>query len=333
VTWVVFFIFRFLGAPARLYAQVRTRAELLQQEVEKSANNPALEAQRQHTAAVIAHTEALKTKPLNQAPTAGGAVVLAGIVNTLMDRALQHGFRIAALRPSDPFSQLYEDVKNSIDPVWIDDEINQLRRDFLQYCAIVGFNERRDFKEMQSDRAELRGYGLKLIASLTGTATISPDIWKGAPDAVEAFAYPDLIAERDKWKEMFEDALLRGYEAQDKIAALRTQMGGIFGVDETDELGASQRKLEVAAMQSDMAKGEVRRAWDKLRADIHAKLLNGNLVARGFRRPHTLGSPEVVIPASEWRILFLQNVTSEASSKTSSEALYEGIVIRKGVAG
>jgi hypothetical protein len=42
---------------------------------------------------------------------------LAGIINTLMDRALQHGFKIAALRPSDPFNQLYEDVKNSIDLV------------------------------------------------------------------------------------------------------------------------------------------------------------------------------------------------------------------------
>jgi hypothetical protein len=85
-------------------------------------------------------------------------------------------------------------------------------------------------------------------------------------------------------------------------------------------------------MQSDMAKDELRRAWDALRADIHAKLLNGNLVARGFRCPHVVGSSEVVIPASEWRVLFLENVKSEASSKTSSDALYEGVVIRKRLA-
>jgi hypothetical protein len=113
----------------------------------------------------------------------------------------------------------------------IDDETNQLRRDFLQYCAIVGFKERADLKDIQSDRAELRGYGLKLIASLTGAATISPDIWKAAPDAVGAFADPGLIAERDRWKQTFEDATLRGYEAQDKIAALQKQMGGVFGLD------------------------------------------------------------------------------------------------------
>jgi hypothetical protein len=208
------FVVRLLAAPARLYLRAKSEVELLKDELHKRADDPAVEAQRQHTAAVVAHTEALKTKPQIGTPTAGGStIVLAGIVNTLMDRALQHGFKIAALGPSDPFSQLYEDVKNSIDPVWIDDEINQLRRDFLQYCAIVGFKEHDHLKEIQSDRAELRGYGLKLIASLTGTATISPDIWKAAPDAVAAFADPDLIAERDKWKQTFEDAILRGYEA------------------------------------------------------------------------------------------------------------------------
>jgi hypothetical protein len=294
--------------------------------------DPVVEAARAHTEALREQTAAFlkRSSKASQAaePT---AIVLAGVVNALMERALQYGFKISALHPNDTFTSLYEEIKNSIDPIWIDDEIGQLRRDFLQYCAIVG-SEERGAEEMRSDRAELRNYGLKLISSLTGAATVNSDIWKAVPDAVESFADPDLIAERDKWKQTFEDALLLGYEAQDKIAALRKQMGGIFGADKTDEMGASQRKLELAAMKSDMAKDELRRAWDALRADIHTKLLGGSLIARGFRRPHTLGSPEVTIPASEWRILFLQNVTSEASTKTSSEALYEGLVIRRRLA-
>jgi hypothetical protein len=296
--------------------------------------DPLIEAHRQHTEALRAQTEALKTKPKNADSTASGdrssAIALAGMVNGLMERALQYGFKMAAVPPGDPFTQLYQEVKNSIDPVWIDGEIGQLRRDFLQYCAIVGSDDR-SLKERNPDRTQLRDYGMKLIGRLTGTETISPDIWKSVPEAIEAFADPGLIGKRDEWKEKFEGALLLGYEAEDKISTLRKQMGGIFGADSTGELAAGQRKLELAAMQSDMARDELRRTWDELRADIHDKLLSGNLIARGFRRPHALGSPEVVIPAPEWRILFLQNVTSEASGKTSSEALYEGIVIRKRV--
>jgi len=157
------------------------------------------------------------------------------------------------------------------------------------------------------------------------------DAWKAAPEAIEGFAESDLIASRDKWKQNLEEALLYGHEAEDKVAALIKKMGGsILGTDDTRELNLNRRKLEVAAIQSDMAKDELRRAWDALRFDVHAKLMNGNLVAKAFRVPHVGGSPEVEILPSEWRILTLQNVTSEASSKTSSAPLYTGIVIRRG---
>src|ERR1035437_2465984 len=154
--------------------------------------------------------------------------------------------------------------------------------------------------------------------------------WKAAPEAVEAFAASDLIATRDKWKQALYDASLYGHEAEDKIAALKKKMGsGMLGIEDTRELNVNRRKLELTALQSDMAKDELRRAWDALRFDVQTKLMSGNLVARGFRVPHVAGSSEVEILPSEWRILTLQNVTSEASSKTSSDALYTGIVVRK----
>lgn len=45
------------------------------------------------------------------------------------------------------------------------------------------------------------------------------DPWKAAPEAVEAFAESDLIANRDRWKQDFEDALLRGYCGVSNAAA------------------------------------------------------------------------------------------------------------------
>jgi hypothetical protein len=160
--------------------------------------------------------------------------------------------------------------------------------------------------------------------------TGTDDTWKAAPEAIESFAESDLIANRDKWKQAFYDASQYGHEAEDKISALKKKMGGgILGIDDTRELNANQRRLEVAALQFDIAKDELTRAWDSLRLDVHTKLMNGILVARGFHVPHVGGSSEVDISPTDWRILTLQNVTSEARAKPSGDALYTGIIIRK----
>jgi hypothetical protein len=120
----------------------------------------AVEARRQQTEAILAHAEALKAKPHSsvEPPASGGPIVLAGVVNAIMERALQYGFKMTAVLPGDPFVQNYQQIKDSTDPVWIDDKIARLRRDFLQYCAIVG-SEERGLKELQSDRAELSKFG------------------------------------------------------------------------------------------------------------------------------------------------------------------------------
>jgi hypothetical protein len=132
--------------------------------------DPAIEAQRQQTEAILAHTEALKARPQDATLVAsgnrGGPVVLAGVVNALMEKALQYGFKMTALPSSDPFIQLYFDIRDSTDPVWIDEQTSQLRRDFLQFCSVVGSDER-GVKQLQSDRAELRNFGKQLIGKLT----------------------------------------------------------------------------------------------------------------------------------------------------------------------
>ena len=142
----------------------------LKREFARGKIDPAIEAQRQQTEAILAHTEALKAKPHGVTLAASGdrssAVALAGIVNALMEQALQYGFKMTAMQPGDPFIQRYQEVKTSIDPVWIDEETGRLRRDFLQFCAVVG-SEDRGVKVLQSDRAELRKHGKQLIGKLT----------------------------------------------------------------------------------------------------------------------------------------------------------------------
>lgn len=153
--------------------------------------------------------------------------------------------------------------------------------------------------------------------------------WESAEGAIESFAGLHLINERNKWRETFQESYLAMHEARDKIAALQNTMGGIFGTDEAGELGANRRKFQVAQMQHDMAKEELREAWNALRADLEVKLANGTLIAKGFLAPHIAGSAEATIAPAEWRVLTLNNAQSEALRKWSAEVLYSGLLIRK----
>jgi hypothetical protein len=309
------------------YARRELRAEL---------PDPSIEARRQHTAAIVAQTEALKAKPHSPVLAQGvddSRTTLAGIVNGLLERSLQRDFKIPA-SPSDSFLKLYEEVKNSTHPAWIDPETNQLRRDVLQYCGIVGMQDE-DRKEHESNREQLQSFGQKLIQRLAGvtvSADLGPDVWKPAPEAIEAFSDSALIATRDKWALEYDSAVLKGFAAEDELADIRKKMMQTESeatLGNADRIQHAQRKLSLYAMMSDNAMSESKRAWDALRDDIHSKLVSGALIAKGFRQPHTGGTAEIEISKSEWRILSLNNVTSEAFRKGGSEVLYAGLIIRK----
>jgi hypothetical protein len=156
-------------------------------------------------------------------------------------------------------------------------------------------------------------------------------IWKSAPDAIDAFAEGGLIAARDKWIETFQEAYTKGHEAEDQIREIQKQHGA-NPANDTDEgrlLDLNRRRLEACTMQSDIAKDELKRAWNDLRDDLQKKMLDGLLVARGFREPHVAGGTEVEIPSSEWRILVLDNVNSEALRKGSGAVIYSGVAFGK----
>jgi hypothetical protein len=51
---------------------------------------------------------------------------------------------------------------------------------------------------------------------------------------------------------------------------------------------------------------------DVLRDNIKNQLMAGCLLAKGFLTPHTPGSPEIIIPAGEWRFLLLDDMGDTA---------------------
>jgi hypothetical protein len=91
---------------------------------------------------------------------------LAGVVNALMERSGSYSFKLP-VPDDDPFLKQHDELKNSTHPIWTDTAINQLRRDFLQFCYIAGA-QAQSLSELQADRAQLRDFGRKLIAKLMG---------------------------------------------------------------------------------------------------------------------------------------------------------------------
>jgi len=156
--------------------------------------------------------------------------------------------------------------------------------------------------------------------------------WKDVPEAIEAFAESSLLKARDKWKEQFEEANENGHDAEDQIRIIRKKFANGHVPNDTAEAGAlatARRRLEAGARSHDLAKDELRLAWNELRGDIHKKLSGGELIAEGFRAPHVAGSAEIEISSAGWRILFLDTAKSEAIKKDGGESVYTGLMICK----
>jgi hypothetical protein len=171
---------------------------------------------------------------------------------------------------------------------------------------------------------------LLLIRTMAGDASPHEHDWKSAANAVEAFAEPALLAARDQWSKKFDKAHESGGIAEDTIRDIRKKFvnGNVpESAPEARLIDNNRRKLEVSTLQVDIAKEELRRAWDALRSDIHKKLCGGKLISKGFRAPHVGGNPEVTISSAEWRALTLDNIKSEAIRDGDSEILYTGLLI------
>jgi hypothetical protein len=144
--------------------------------------------------------------------------------------------------------------------------------------------------------------------------------WKNAAEAIEAFADSKLIEVKNQLAEKVKNNYEKGKEAEAEIQKIMNSQGNIDTV---------QRRMRAYAQSYELARDELKQTWGALREDIRQKLTGRRLIAKGFRAPHVGGSPEIDIPPSEWRILMLDNVDSEATRKDTGEVLYTGLLIAK----
>jgi hypothetical protein len=156
----------------------------------------------------------------------------------------------------------------------------------------------------------------------------SSGAWKPTPEAIEAFAEPELIAVRDKQAERFYEGYMKAREAEDEIQKIKNKFGNDTTL-ESEDVAMNQRRLTAYNIQTSHAEDGLRMAWAALRTDIDSKLTRGLLIAKGFRSPHIAGREETEILMAEWRILDLNNVTSCATKKMSNDVLYTGVAIRR----
>jgi len=166
-----------------------------------------------------------------------------------------------------------------------------------------------------------------------GVLPHTPELdWLVVSDAIERFCDPTLIRERDDehelWKKSFDDQT----EVNDKLGEWnRKHPYGVQSATE-EEIHRWQRLCDLKGLADSsekMNRDEVVKAWDHLRIDICRRLSIGSLMARGFRVPHIGGSAEIDIPASEWRVLDIDNTRDEALRKGSREVIYAGVVIAR----
>jgi hypothetical protein len=93
---------------------------------------------------------------------------LAGLVSALLEGALDWSFKLPR-EPGDLWLTRYYELRDSAHPVWSNQKIAILRRDFLHHCAIVGDQSvTRDAKEFLADRNTLDISGRRLMAALKG---------------------------------------------------------------------------------------------------------------------------------------------------------------------
>ncbi|MEA2894558.1 MAG: hypothetical protein QOJ84_173 [Bradyrhizobium sp.] len=144
---------------------------------------------------------------------------LAGIVNSVMERAGSYNFKYP-VPDGDPYLTQYNELKKSSHPIWTDREINQLRRDFLQYCDIFATRHeiRYSAAELKELSTKLHVFGRQLSAKLRG-AEIAPA--ENVPDwpIHELFSHIDSDVLNDRWEAV-------GADIRDAFALGRLKVWG-----------------------------------------------------------------------------------------------------------
>jgi len=154
--------------------------------------------------------------------------------------------------------------------------------------------------------------------------------WKHPGEALEEFTDPEVREARDKALDDYFRREQSTRALEDKIRAWDEQYsdGKTANDEQRDHRRRMRTALELGALSWDVSKTEAREGWNMLRLNLVRKLSHGILIAKGFRFPHVAGNREVEIPASEWRILDLDDAKASATRSGSDEIVYFGIEMR-----
>jgi hypothetical protein len=157
--------------------------------------------------------------------------------------------------------------------------------------------------------------------------------WKTAPDAVEAYAAPELLQARDHWMARCKAASDKEAEAQRHIDEIRDRFPEGEVPKEADvrqDFDQAERQQRVNARVVMNAQQEIHQLRLDIHSDVYKKLCVGTLLAKGVREPRVAGSSEIQIPSAEWRMLMLLHVDAKAVQKgIDGKLVYSGIVIGK----
>jgi hypothetical protein len=162
------------------------------------------------------------------------------------------------------------------------------------------------------------------VARQRSKQTISvklPKEWFSHQDAIAQFADKELLDKKEKASKAFDLA------CEHHTTVSNEMMETPFGLDKNME---TLKKIEE---DRDNEYANYMNLLNICLDNIQDKLRKGILVAKGFRSPHSLGNPMVLIPQDEWFILQLDFDNGIAKRLSSQNSFFDngyiGIVIGK----
>jgi hypothetical protein len=147
-------------------------------------------------------------------------------------------------------------------------------------------------------------------------ATMRPSEWLSVSTAMDTLARQDLIDRYQYVQEQFRDAADKHQALEQQISELTSQMP--LMADDAMRTEAAEKYVKLIAEQDATARQSEdwirtqRDCLDALRTNIHDRLKDGQLIAKGFLAPHTPGDIEKIIPREEWRFLLLDDDGDQA---------------------
>jgi hypothetical protein len=156
-----------------------------------------------------------------------------------------------------------------------------------------------------------------------------PTAWVSITFAMLNFARQDLI---DRYEYVLAQSAGQS-ERKEAIDAELANMGPASVPSSKEEQERLSLRISILDDERNAIKASFMERQDRisicgdvLRENIQNQLMAGGLLAKGFLTPHTPRSPEIIIPAAEWRFLLLDDMGDKA---LGPEFVYIAVLIAK----